>query len=187
MTRTNFLQFQPSVSPIPAQVTSKYFTVERAAKTLHRMSLVPLWAFPPKSPGTFDWERRVHPTTISGIPLYWKEITKQWTLCWTPATVYKGIAKSAHVSCFQISNAFGHQTFESSKVTCKHLKCSTPMGELRIQLRRQDVCTLIDSNVLLEVFCLTYFKVTAYSEEMKIWEETWCLNVLNLWYTRPIR
>ena len=38
ITRTNLLQLQPSIRPVSAQVTRKYFTVERAAKTLHRMS-----------------------------------------------------------------------------------------------------------------------------------------------------
>ena len=39
MTRTNFLLLEPSIRPVQAQVTIKYLnTVERAAKTLHRMS-----------------------------------------------------------------------------------------------------------------------------------------------------
>ena len=38
MTITNFLQLQPSIRPVPAQVTSKYFTAKRATKTLHPMS-----------------------------------------------------------------------------------------------------------------------------------------------------
>ena len=38
MTRTNFLQLKPSVRLVPAQIASKHFTVERAAKPLHRMS-----------------------------------------------------------------------------------------------------------------------------------------------------
>ena len=29
MTRNNFLQLQPFIRPVPAQVTSKYFTVEK--------------------------------------------------------------------------------------------------------------------------------------------------------------
>ena len=38
MTRTNFLQLQPSIRLVQARATSKYLTLERAAKTLHRMS-----------------------------------------------------------------------------------------------------------------------------------------------------
>ena len=38
MTTTNFLQLQPSIRSVPAQVTSVYFIVEMAANTLHRMS-----------------------------------------------------------------------------------------------------------------------------------------------------
>ena len=38
ITRIHILLLQPSIRPVPAEVTSKYFTVERAAKTLHRMS-----------------------------------------------------------------------------------------------------------------------------------------------------
>ena len=48
MTRTNILQLQPSIRPVPAQVTSKYFTFERAAKTLHRMLPCTLVSVPAK-------------------------------------------------------------------------------------------------------------------------------------------
>ena len=52
MTRTNFLQLQPCIRPVPAQVICKYFTVERAAKTLHRMSL----CTPVSVPAKITWK-----------------------------------------------------------------------------------------------------------------------------------
>ena len=52
MTINNFLQLQPSVRPVKAQVTSEYFIVERAAKICIECHLVPLQAFPPRSPRT---------------------------------------------------------------------------------------------------------------------------------------
>ena len=46
--KTNSLQLQPSIRPAPAQVTSKYFTVEKATKTLHQMSPCTLVSVPAK-------------------------------------------------------------------------------------------------------------------------------------------
>ena len=51
--RTNFLQLQPSIRPVQAQVTSRYLTVERATKTLHRMSP----CTPVSDPAKITWYR----------------------------------------------------------------------------------------------------------------------------------
>ena len=52
ITRTNFLQLQPSIRPVPAQVTSILLLIG-PPKLCIKCYLAPLWAFPPKSPGCF--------------------------------------------------------------------------------------------------------------------------------------
>ena len=50
ITRTHFLLLQPSIRPVPAQVILLWKGPPKLCIECH---LVPLWAFPPKSPGLF--------------------------------------------------------------------------------------------------------------------------------------
>ena len=47
ITRTHFLVLQPSIKPVPAQVILLW---KRPPKLCIKCHLVPVWAFPPKSP-----------------------------------------------------------------------------------------------------------------------------------------
>ena len=67
ITRTNFLQLQPSIRSVPAQVRSTYFTVERANKTLHQISP----CTPVSVPAKITWyEASIHRLALGGFTKY---------------------------------------------------------------------------------------------------------------------
>ena len=55
ITRTHFLLLQPYIRPVPAQVILLWKGPSKPCIECH---LVPLWAFPPKSPGLLNVESR---------------------------------------------------------------------------------------------------------------------------------
>ena len=72
ITRTHFLLLQPSIRPVPAQAILLWKGPPKLCIECH---LVPLWVFPPKSPG------RLMPTSVTK-----KALKKQQLLKYAPLT-----------------------------------------------------------------------------------------------------